>query len=1185
MSTDTKIKAPKEPDDSSLMIKGKGGKGESKGKGRAKGQTTWTDASQWPTPWSSPVQHPTAPYSNWTPPAKGKGNGKVDPATLWCDIHQMHGHSTEWCFDNPYRSGGPPIPPSRSWWCDSCNSYGHTSDNCWAKSPSPNTKGKGQTSTPKGKGNKGRQGDRKWKSPNFPAAYSTDQATPALHDESPSKSTPDEWWEGKEIGSSCFDEVDNNEQANDFVGEYDDAELAEEIDFYFLAIIQNLERQKEYLLAPTAEKLITFNWHEETLVLATSQLNIHSQRIVRTFRTQLGYVGCMETFLAQHRSLEESQVPTKPAIDTATDIEIPSHLSSEVDTCRNDGIPAIASSGFGPRDRDISADPLLEGGLVLDLAGQASPEDKANVIATLSSTSAINATTLNTLQNTDNPALLDHQLESQLRDRQVQNFLRRLKVDIRTHLTRENDIATVKALLARETFIPKMKFTLEIHSHSHNGVPNEPIQTLLNEYLLLPLHFNFEIIIDAHIQRDFSINTIQRILERQLASQLSITLGARPSYFSTRDRENCVDPLLENESYSVFAGQASADSTDESTTIVASAFQATYLYAQMLLCDLDAEIQVNLKTAVEIKLDFDASDRNAIVDNTLDAFEANILGGIKTPLKDELASLDAKFPMNEFGIAPAVAKDENKMDATEVNIHGGIESHLANALASLDANIPKNEFGIAPAVAKDENKMDATEVNTHGGIESHLANALASLYANIPMNEIGIAPAVTKDENQMDATEANILGGTEMHLESALVSHEASVPVKEYTNDLATAVQANELDATAVNIHDGKLKNLVDEFASLRANVLLNGKANDPTNANEVNEIDATAVNIHDGKDMNLVDEFASLRSNVLLNGKANDRANVLLNGKANDLTNANEVNEIDATAANIHDGKDMNLVDESAPLRANVLLNGKANDLTNANEVNEIEATAVNIHDGNAMNLVDECTSLGTNVLLNAMANDLLVANAVNELTIEVDLTNAFKENLEKGRALNARIVNLAPALNETLEHELHDDLEIAKHSNARNNIIAHGHELTANLDYHINASHEYEAIIRRDILAPKTKTANYLASDQAPPCIGPRDRDISANLLLAGGLVPDLAGQASPKCMDTSNTSSKENNLSLDFGNDITLSHNDPDQQEFLNQLQRTINNENAELATMEMHLQDASDIIMMLQESSQT
>jgi hypothetical protein len=193
VSTDKKIKAPKEPDDSSLMITGKGGKGESKGKGRAKGQTTWNDASQWPTQWSSPAQHPTAPYSNWTPPAKGKGNGKVDPATLWCDIHQIPGHSTEWCFDNPYRTGVPPIPHSRTWWCDSCNSY-----NCWAKSPSPNTKGKGKPLAPKGKGYKGQQGDRKWKSPNFPAAYSTEQATPALHDESPSKSTTNDWWEEKD---------------------------------------------------------------------------------------------------------------------------------------------------------------------------------------------------------------------------------------------------------------------------------------------------------------------------------------------------------------------------------------------------------------------------------------------------------------------------------------------------------------------------------------------------------------------------------------------------------------------------------------------------------------------------------------------------------------------------------------------------------------------------------------------------------------------------------------------------------------------------------------------------------------------------------------------------------------------------------------------------------------------------
>ena len=188
------------------MIKGKGGKGHSKGKGRNQDRSTWHESSQWPTQWNMPEAHSPAPHNNWAPPVKGKGGGKskIDPSTLWCDIHQIHGHSTDWCFDNPYRTGGPPLPTSRAW-CDSCNSYGHTSDTCWAKSSPPSLKGKGKPLSPKGKGSKGQLGDRKWKSPNFPAAYTTEQAMPALHDESPSKDTTQEWWDGKELGSSCFE--------------------------------------------------------------------------------------------------------------------------------------------------------------------------------------------------------------------------------------------------------------------------------------------------------------------------------------------------------------------------------------------------------------------------------------------------------------------------------------------------------------------------------------------------------------------------------------------------------------------------------------------------------------------------------------------------------------------------------------------------------------------------------------------------------------------------------------------------------------------------------------------------------------------------------------------------------------------------------------------------------------------
>ncbi len=93
--------------------------------------------------------------------------------------------------------------------------------------------------------------------------------------------------------------------------EYDDDEIAEEIDYYFLAIFKNIDRQNEYLLEPTAAKLQEFNDHEGYLLLAVRQLNIHSQRIVSHFRERIGYVGCMDTFLATRRSLDEVSTATR----------------------------------------------------------------------------------------------------------------------------------------------------------------------------------------------------------------------------------------------------------------------------------------------------------------------------------------------------------------------------------------------------------------------------------------------------------------------------------------------------------------------------------------------------------------------------------------------------------------------------------------------------------------------------------------------------------------------------------------------------------------------------------------------------------------------------------------------------------------------------------------------------------
>jgi hypothetical protein len=97
--------------DQAQIQKGKGGK-----KGGMKGQREWivqtsNSADQWttwqqPPSWTSPVYE-----TSWTYPSS-KGKGKAPPQnTLWCDIHQVYGHSTDWCFDNLNKSGRPPEQP------------------------------------------------------------------------------------------------------------------------------------------------------------------------------------------------------------------------------------------------------------------------------------------------------------------------------------------------------------------------------------------------------------------------------------------------------------------------------------------------------------------------------------------------------------------------------------------------------------------------------------------------------------------------------------------------------------------------------------------------------------------------------------------------------------------------------------------------------------------------------------------------------------------------------------------------------------------------------------------------------------------------------------------------------------------------------------------------------------------
>jgi hypothetical protein len=172
--------------DTAFWMRGKGGKNDTKGKGRSKSKNRWVaHEHQWNHDWTQ-----------WSQPSKGKGRGKGEP--FWCDICSRAGHSTDWCYDNPNRSGGKPLPYDELW-CDTCNRSGHTSNTCYATSIKISPKGKGKT-----KGNKGMPGDRQWKSQNFPAAYHSEQATPALHEES-SSTAVQVWWNDHELGSAILD--------------------------------------------------------------------------------------------------------------------------------------------------------------------------------------------------------------------------------------------------------------------------------------------------------------------------------------------------------------------------------------------------------------------------------------------------------------------------------------------------------------------------------------------------------------------------------------------------------------------------------------------------------------------------------------------------------------------------------------------------------------------------------------------------------------------------------------------------------------------------------------------------------------------------------------------------------------------------------------------------------------------
>jgi hypothetical protein len=332
---------PKDIKDTAHFTKGKGGKGYPKGKGN-KGSNRWNSSeSEWDPKWDpnwSDWSQPQTGHPQWISPPKGKGRGKdkgkMDSSTLWCDIHQKFGHSTDWCFDNPNRIGGP-APFTDGLWCETCNRPGHTSTSCFASTIHIPSKEKGNR-----RGSKGNYGDRMWKSQNFPANYNSDQATSALHDESSSSATQS-WWDDLELGSAVVEDESNpvplhSDLLNDYVqhnsfDDDDDEYISDYIDLILFAIVTQVERYKTYLLNPTTALMDEIRAHETYISNAESSLNVHIVRIIRNFKASINYDARMTGTMTEiyDRVPAHTEIDAAPE-NTSTEIEIDDLVQSSI---------------------------------------------------------------------------------------------------------------------------------------------------------------------------------------------------------------------------------------------------------------------------------------------------------------------------------------------------------------------------------------------------------------------------------------------------------------------------------------------------------------------------------------------------------------------------------------------------------------------------------------------------------------------------------------------------------------------------------------------------------------------------------------------------------------------------------------------------------------------------------------
>jgi hypothetical protein len=220
----------------------------------------------------SPLGHHLVTTLNGPPPStKGKGS-PIPKKQLWCDYHQAYGHSTDWCFSNPNRTGGPP----KQDWCNHHQSYGHSTEACRKGNGAPIKDDPSRAQQKGGKG-KSKGNFRAWKSDNFPASY--DQATPAI-----SESKIIQWWDNEEeLSSVCVHSASTDvnltviDDSSSFSEDLDEAS-ADLLDLHFLSIIHQHERMQQFLLHPDVALQEEITTHEAYIVFANSLLDPEQQK-------------------------------------------------------------------------------------------------------------------------------------------------------------------------------------------------------------------------------------------------------------------------------------------------------------------------------------------------------------------------------------------------------------------------------------------------------------------------------------------------------------------------------------------------------------------------------------------------------------------------------------------------------------------------------------------------------------------------------------------------------------------------------------------------------------------------------------------------------------------------------------------------------------------------------------------